>query len=68
MSDESMGLYTPKGELRNSVMCYLHDVRYTSHLGIERTIDLVKRYFYWPTLEKDVMEYVKTCDECQRNK
>ena len=63
-----MRLYIPKGELRNLVMSDLHDSRYAGHLGIKRTIDLVKRDFYWPTLEKDVTEYVKTCDECQRNK
>ena len=66
--DGRMRLYIPKGELRDLVMKELHDSRYADHLGIKRTIDLVKRDFYWPTLEKDVMEYVKTCDECQRNK
>ena len=31
-----------------------------------KTTDLVKRDFYWPTLEQDVAEYVRTCDDCQR--
>ena len=67
-SDGRMRLYIPKGEVRNSIMSELHDSRYAGHLGIKRTIDLVKRDFYWPTLEKEVTDYVKTCDECQRNK
>ena len=63
-----MRFYIPKEEVRNSIMNELHDSRAAGHLGIKRTIDLVKRDFYWPTLEKDVTEYVNTCDECQRNK
>ena len=46
----------------------LHDARYAVHLGTKRKIDLVKRDFYQPTLNKDVTAYVKTCDECQKNK
>ena len=66
--DGKLTLYIPKGDLTNSVMSELHDSCYASQLGIKRTIDLVKRDFYWPTFEKDVMEYVKTCDEYHRNK
>ena len=46
----------------------LHDARYDGPLETKRTIDLVKRDFYWPNLRKDVTEYVRTCDECWRNK
>ena len=67
-SDERLRLYIPKGTLRNTVMAELHDARCSGHLGIKRTLGLVKRNFYWSTLENDVMEYVKTCDDCQRNK
>ena len=49
-----MRLHIPKGELRNIVMNDLHDARCSGHLGIKRTIDLVKRDFYLPTLEKYV--------------
>ena len=63
-----MRLYIPKGDLRNSILSDLQDARYAGHWGIKRTIDPVKRDFYWRTLEKYVTEYVKTCDECQRNK
>ena len=46
MFDGRMRLYIPKGELKNSVICYLHDARYAGHLGIKRIVDLVKKDFY----------------------
>ena len=27
---------------------------------------LIKARYYWPTMQKDVQTYVKTCDKCQR--
>ena len=34
------------------------------HLGIERTTSLLKDRFYWPKMENDIEEYVKTCPRC----
>ena len=31
------------------------------HLGVERTTSLLKDRFYWPGMEDDIEEYVKTC-------
>ena len=38
------------------------------HPRINRTKDLVAKYYWWPQLAQDVQEYVKGCAECQRNK
>jgi len=38
------------------------------HPGIKRTTQLVARHYWWPQLNKDVMNYVKGCAECQRHK
>ena len=27
---------------------------------------LIRAGYYWPTMQKDVIAYVKTCDKCQR--
>ena len=45
-----------------------HDTRYSGHLGIKKTQELIQRDFFWPTLHQDVTSYVQTCEECQRNK
>ena len=38
------------------------------HLGIERTTRLLKDRFYWPGMENDIEDYVKTCPRCLKFK
>jgi hypothetical protein len=38
------------------------------HPGIARTLDLVTRYYWWPSIWEEVQQYVKGCAECQRHK
>ncbi|XP_038124076.1 uncharacterized protein LOC119771905 isoform X2 [Cyprinodon tularosa] len=38
------------------------------HLGIDRTLDLVRTRFYWPRMATDIEQKVKTCDRCIRRK
>ena len=38
------------------------------HLGVERTLDLVRARFYWPKMLSTVQEKIKTCDRCVRRK
>ena len=36
----------------------------TGHFGIDKTKKLVGRKYYWPSLKKDVENYVRGCDIC----
>ena len=47
---------------------YRHDSLGAGHLGRAKTLDLVARTFYWPTLRRYVNRYVDGCDLCQRCK
>ncbi|GFS96245.1 retrovirus-related Pol polyprotein from transposon 412 [Trichonephila clavipes] len=38
----------------------------SAHLGITKSKDKLNRYFYWLNCYKDMEEFVKTCDQCQR--
>ncbi|GLB37195.1 putative DNA RNA polymerase [Lyophyllum shimeji] len=38
------------------------------HFGAERTAEYVRRWYWWPTLAKDVRLFCKTCETCQRSK
>lgn len=49
-------------QFRDTVLHSLHDDM--GHLGIERTLDLVRTRFYWPRMAADVEKKVKTCDRC----
>ena len=40
-----------------------HD--YLGHKGIQPTLDILERRFWWPEMESDVSWYVKSCEVCQ---
>ena len=49
-------------ELRPIVLKGLHDDM--GHLGVERTLDLVRSRFYWPKMAADVERKIKACGRC----
>ena len=38
------------------------------HFGIDKTRELVDRKYYWPSLKRDVENYVRRCDVCLTSK
>ena len=54
--------------IKRQIMSELHDSPYAGHGGEYRTVQLVRRYFWWPSLDNDCRAYVKGCTQCQRNK
>lgn len=34
------------------------------HLGVERTGDLVRNWFFWPKMAQDVEQYINNCGQC----
>ena len=56
-----------KEERRKIIQAY-HDLPAYGHPGINRTKDLVSKYYWWPQLSQNVQDYVKGCADCQRNK
>ena len=62
-------LYLPDDRaLRTRILQECHDAPTGGHLGKDKTIDQVKRRFYWPKMDAEIQEYVTGCDACQRNK
>ena len=55
-------------KLQNEVLKIAHDGIMSGHLGIRKTTDRVLNDFFWPTVRKDVKQYCKTCDICQKTK
>lgn len=39
-----------------------------SHGGMVKTLELLRRCFFWPGMVKDVREYVKNCETCKVTK
>uniref|UniRef100_A0A2N9FZB4 Uncharacterized protein n=1 Tax=Fagus sylvatica TaxID=28930 RepID=A0A2N9FZB4_FAGSY len=49
------------------VMREVHEGIYGNHSGARSLVHkLVRAGYYWPTMQKDVVSYVRACDKCQR--
>lgn len=53
-------------ELRSLALKSLHDD--VGHMGLERTLDLIRARFYWAKMSADVENKIKTCNRCIRCK
>jgi Reverse transcriptase (RNA-dependent DNA polymerase)/RNase H-like domain found in reverse transcriptase/Integrase zinc binding domain/Chromo (CHRromatin Organisation MOdifier) domain/Retroviral aspartyl protease len=70
------GVYTLAGsivvpnhaDLRQQVLAECHNTPYSGHPGRDKTLQVVKHMFWWPSMAADVAEFVRTCPSCQRNK
>jgi transposase InsO family protein len=54
--------------LRDKCLQQAHDSPVGGHKGVTKTLELMQRTYWWPTVRKDVIQYVTTCASCQRNK
>lgn len=51
---------------RETILHDAHDK--VGHFGIDKTLDRLYREYYWKDMRTDVIQYLKSCDSCQRNK
>ena len=62
-------LYIPADrEIKAELLREAHDVAVSGHVGVAKTVDLLSRTYYWPQLQEDVKDYIKSCLACQSNK
>ena len=62
-------LYIPAEEaMRQEIIAKGHDTHMSGHQGASTTHELLTRSYFWPRMEQDVKEYVKSCLVCQRMK
>jgi hypothetical protein len=64
-SDGGLKICLEKEDVKMVLKEY-HDGAVGGHFGRDITIERVRRDFWWPTIWKDVVAYIKTCDNCQR--
>jgi hypothetical protein len=58
-------LYIPgSSNLRQRILAECHDAGLSGHFGRDKTLDRLRKLFWWPTLAADVDEYVQTCPRC----
>ena len=52
-------------ELKKLILKYFHDKPYSSHPGYQKTLKKMKKFYYWPNLKKEVVNFVAICLYCQ---
>ena len=52
--------------LRAKIISEHHETPIVGHLGVKKTYARLFPHFRWEGMKKDVEEFVKTCDPCQR--
>jgi transposase InsO family protein len=45
-----------------------HDTKVAGHMGQDKTIELIRRNFWWPRMDERIIDFVRSCTECQKNK
>uniref|UniRef100_A0A8C6LI56 Gypsy retrotransposon integrase-like protein 1 n=1 Tax=Nothobranchius furzeri TaxID=105023 RepID=A0A8C6LI56_NOTFU len=60
-------LFVPQ-VMRGRVIHWAHTGKFSIHPGVGRTLALIKRSFWWPSIYKDVKEYVLACHVCAQHK
>uniref|UniRef100_A0A3B1IXB7 Gypsy retrotransposon integrase-like protein 1 n=1 Tax=Astyanax mexicanus TaxID=7994 RepID=A0A3B1IXB7_ASTMX len=65
VQSESVQLVLPE-VYRTTVMKSLHDD--LGHLGADRAIELLRKWFYWPKMAHEMERYIKGCGECVARK
>lgn len=61
-------LCVPRGSIRENLIQEKHNGSFSSHFGVNKTQELVQRYYYWIGMNQDVRKYVETCIVCQKAK
>jgi hypothetical protein len=67
-ADKKLRLCVPTS-LQESIIREVHDSPHEgAHTGWEKTLAKLRDRFYWPSMRQDVIQYVRTCDPCQKVK
>ena len=54
--------------LKKLIMESEHDSQVAGHMGMDKTIELIDWNFYWPSMNTGIEDFVRSCEDCQRNK
>ena len=51
-----------------TVLSYYHELPFTAHQGVSRTMSFIGRKYWWQTMRQDVVTFIKECSACARRK
>ena len=50
--------------LKQMILQEMHNVSYEGHPGYQKTLVVVKSYYFWPGMKREIIEYIARCMEC----
>jgi hypothetical protein len=56
-------IYVPSSE-RVKLIWESHYSRVEGHFGVEKTVVMLQKHFYWPKLRQEVSKYIRSCTAC----
>ncbi|CAF4296282.1 unnamed protein product, partial [Rotaria magnacalcarata] len=57
--------YVPQGDLRRTILHIYHDTAANgAHFGRNKTLHKIKQRYFWPSMYKDINNYIKSCILC----
>ena len=65
IKDDKLLKVIQKYELEG-LLYMMHDHELSAHFGIKATQEKIKEKYWWEKMNKDIEEYVRSCDKCQR--
>ncbi|KAJ0001800.1 hypothetical protein NQD34_001597 [Periophthalmus magnuspinnatus] len=63
-----LGLFVPDAVRSKVIEWVLALTGFACHPGVNRTLSLLKCYFWWLTVHRDTRAYVSACQICARGK
>jgi len=54
--------------LISTVLKFYHELPFTAHQGVHRTIQYVNKKYWWETMRQDVTQFIKGCGDGARRK
>jgi hypothetical protein len=54
--------------LIKDILAEAHGHLLSGHFGVSKTKHRILQSNYWPNMDKDIIEHLKTCDKCQVTK
>ena len=59
-------IYVPdENSVKAKLLMRYHDDPLAGHFGLDKTIELIQRKYYWPRMREDIEEYIASCQACQ---
>ena len=62
---KDMMYVSDNSELKKLILREFHLNLYLDHPGYQKTLTVVKNFYYWQNTKKEVVEFVARCLDCQ---